>query len=129
MATFLSFLKLKVSGTSLSRVSCHSANGAGQPGTYPPLDGSEWVTGDASKLARIVLHGLSGPVTVKGATYNGSMPTFAAKLNDEKLASVLTYIRGSWSNKAEAVKPEDVAVVRAETKDRKEPWSEAELSR
>lgn len=36
---------------------CHQASGAGLPGVFPPLAGSEWVTGKASTLAAIVLHG------------------------------------------------------------------------
>ena len=46
--------------------SCHTASGEGQPGKYPPLGNSEWVIGSKERLAAIVLHGLSGPVTVRG---------------------------------------------------------------
>ena len=58
--------------------SCHQPSGLGNPGqNIPPLDGSEWVAGEqasAARLSRIVLYGLSGPVNVKGRTYNGVMP-------------------------------------------------------
>ncbi|MCH2241381.1 MAG: cytochrome c, partial [Aquabacterium sp.] len=69
---------------------------------FPPLDGSEWVQGDARVLANIVLHGVSGELVVKGQTYKGSMPSFR-QLSDEELAAVLTHLRGQWSNKAEPI--------------------------
>ena len=43
-------------------VACHQATGLGLPGVFPPLDGSEWVTGDERMLANILLHGISGPI-------------------------------------------------------------------
>jgi mono/diheme cytochrome c family protein len=111
-------------------VSCHQANGQGVPGQYPPLAGSEWVTDPArsNALIRLILHGLSGPVEVNGQTYNGNMPAFGAKFKDEQVAAVLSYIRTDWSNAAPAVKPEDVAAVRASVK-RTEPWTAGELTK
>src|SRR4051794_34055638 len=38
---------------------CHQVSGDGLEDKYPPLNGSEWVTGDEQKLIRIVMHGLS----------------------------------------------------------------------
>lgn len=108
-------------------VSCHGQNGLGTPGQYPPLVDSRWVTGNPGVVKRILLHGLDGPVTVKGETYNGNMPAFAAKLKDEHLAAVLTYIRGSWGNTADAVPAESVAATRTATAERTKSWSEAEL--
>ena len=83
-------------------VACHQATGKGLPGVFPPLDGSEWVQGDARTLTNILLHGITGEITVAGTSYNGAMPAFA-QLGDAELAAVATYIRSSWSNKAEAV--------------------------
>jgi mono/diheme cytochrome c family protein len=40
------------------------------------------------------------------------MPAFGWKLSDQDVADVLTYIRASWGNKAEPVKPSKVASVR-----------------
>ncbi len=45
-----------------------------------------------------------------------SMAAMGASLSDADLASVLTYIRGSWGNKAEAVTADDVKAVRATIK-------------
>jgi mono/diheme cytochrome c family protein len=108
-------------------VSCHQQSGQGVPGQYPPLAGSAWVTGTPARLKRILLQGLEGPVTVNGEVYNGNMPAFAAKLKDEHLAAVLTYVRGSWGNTGDAVTPESVIATRQATAGRTKPWSEAEL--
>lgn len=86
-------------------VACHQATGKGLPGVFPPLDGSEWVTGDARTVVNILLHGVTGEMEVAGAVYKGAMPPFN-QLGDAELAALATHIRGSWSNKAEPVKPE-----------------------
>lgn len=83
-------------------VACHQATGKGLPGVFPPLDASEWVQGDARTVANILLHGITGKITVAGTEYNGAMPSFLP-LGDAELAAVATYIRSTWSNKAEAV--------------------------
>ena len=41
-------------------VACHQATGKGLPGVFPPLDGSEWVQGDARTVANFLLHGING---------------------------------------------------------------------
>lgn len=102
---------------------CHQASGAGLPGVFPPLAGSEWVAGKGSVMAQILLHGISGSLTVKGAVYKGEMPVFKDKLNDAEIAAVLTYVRSSFGNTADKV---DAALVKAEreaSKDRKLPWN------
>ena len=79
--------------------SCHQVNGKGDGTRFPPLAGSDWVTGDKKRLIQVVVHGLSGPITVNGVGYNEAMPS-NAYLNDRQLASILSYIRQSWGNKA-----------------------------
>lgn len=86
-------------------VACHQATGKGLPGVFPPLDGSEWVIGDARTVANILLHGINGEIEVAGTTYKGAMPPFA-QLSDAELAAVATHVRSTWSNKADAIKPE-----------------------
>jgi mono/diheme cytochrome c family protein len=93
---------------------CHQATGEGQPGSYPPLSGSEWVLGDKSALFAIMLHGLQGPLTVKGGSFGTQqMPGWSTVLTDDKIAAVMTYIRGSWGNTADAVTPAEVTAARA----------------
>lgn len=92
-------------------VACHQATGKGLPGVFPPLDGSEWVHGDERVLANILLHGVSGELTVLGATFKGAMPSFQ-QLSDAELAAVGSYIRAEWSNKATPLKAELFATER-----------------
>lgn len=106
---------------------CHQANGQGLPGAFPPLAGSEWVTGRADIPIAIVLHGLQGEITVKGAKYNSVMMPWGTTFNDQEIANVVTYIRSQWGNKAPAVTAADVAKVRAATKARKASFTPAEL--
>jgi mono/diheme cytochrome c family protein len=108
---------------------CHQANGQGLPGAFPPLAGSEYVLGEEERVVRIVLHGLQGPVTVKGQAFNGAMPAWADVMSDAAIAAVLTYIRSSWGNSAEAIAVEKVAEQRAATAGRTTPWTAAELGR
>jgi mono/diheme cytochrome c family protein len=94
-------------------VACHQPAGNGVAGQFPPLDGSEWVTGSDERLITIVLYGLTGPVKVKGGEYNGVMPAHIDLVKgDAKLAGLFTYLRSGWSNKASAVTPEAVAEVK-----------------
>ncbi|TXL63517.1 c-type cytochrome [Zeimonas arvi] len=108
---------------------CHQAGGTGLPGAFPPLAGAEWVTGKAETLVSVVLHGIAGPLTVKGTTYNGAMPAFGAQLQDAEIAAVLTHIRGQWGNRAAPIDAPTVAAVREETAGRTEPFKgDAELA-
>ena len=111
---------------------CHQASGVGVPGVYPPLAGSEWVTGSDERVVRIMLHGLSGPVKVAGADYNGNMPVFGPgggyNWSDEKIAYVITYIRQEWGNKAAEVTADKVKEIREKgAAGRAKPWSSEEL--
>jgi hypothetical protein len=67
---------------------------------------------------RIIIGGKEGQV--------GLMPPLAM-LNDEQIASVLTYVRREWGNTASAVTPESVQEIRGLTSTRKRPWTDAEL--
>ena len=96
-------------------VTCHQPDGKGLPAAgFPPLAGTEIVNGDPETMAKIVLHGLSGPITVKGVDYPGLVPmtAFGGLLNDEEASAVMTYVRNSFGNKAEPVKPGLVKKVR-----------------
>ncbi|HSH92843.1 MAG TPA: c-type cytochrome [Roseimicrobium sp.] len=105
---------------------CHQPHGFGQEGLAPPLVDSEWVAGNDKRLARIVLHGLRGPITVKGQKFDLDMPAFGA-FDDAQLASLLTYIRREWEHTFNPISIETVKKVRAETGSRNDAWSEAEL--
>jgi mono/diheme cytochrome c family protein len=107
---------------------CHQTDGQGVAGRFPPLADAEWVTGDARILSRILLHGLQGPISVRGTEYNGAMPAWG-NLGDAEIAAVLSYIRNSWGNGAGEVSEALVAEVRQSVGARSEPWTAAELER
>ena len=107
---------------------CHQASGEGVPGVYPPLAGSEWVTGDEAKVVRILLHGVTGPIEVAGETFNSMMPPWGATLKDADIAAVLTYARSTWGNKGTPITAAKVASIRAATASRTTPWTAAELA-
>lgn len=108
---------------------CHQASGAGLPGVFPPLAGSEWVTGKEALLAALVLHGINGPLTVKGSTFTGAMPAFASQLQDAELAAVLSHIRRQWGNGAAPVNTATVAAARQAHAARNRPFNgDAELA-
>jgi mono/diheme cytochrome c family protein len=82
---------------------CHQTTGAGLPGVFPPVAGSNWINGRDTTVIQIVLHGIQGSLTVNGVKYNGAMPTFGAQLSDAEIAAVLTHVRSHWGNTAGAV--------------------------
>ncbi len=113
-------------------LACHQANGLGLPPAFPPLAESEWVVGSEERLIRILLHGLEGPIEVKGQTYVGIMPAFGAggayNWNDQRISEVLTYIRSEWGNNAPPITAEQVTAIRTgAAADRTKAWTAEEL--
>lgn len=80
---------------------CHQATGLGIPGAFPALKGNVFAQGDPTIVIATILKGRAG------------MPAFGASLDDEKLATIITYVRGAWGNKAAAVTPAEVTTVRS----------------
>lgn len=76
---------------------CHQAQGGGVPGAFPPLAGNADLYRDRVFPVYVVLNGLSGPIEVAGATYNGTMPPFD-HLSDAEIAAVIGYVRTAWGN-------------------------------
>lgn len=108
-------------------VGCHQPTGAGMDGLAPALVDSEWVLGSPELLPRILLHGLSGPITVGKQSWNLAMPPLGAALNDHQIAAVLTYIRREWEHGASPITPELVAKIRSENAERTASWTGEEL--
>jgi mono/diheme cytochrome c family protein len=105
---------------------CHHESGRGIEGLAPPLLDSEWVLGPPARLTRVLLHGLSGPIKVRGRTHAGDMPAFGS-LPDEQVSAVLTFIRRAWGHDGKPIDPSEVAAVRAATRDHAGAWSAEEL--
>ena len=91
---------------------CHMPNGKGAPGMNPPLSGTDWVLGDRTRLIKVILNGLNEPVEIQGEIYQNIMASHAF-LSDQQVADVLTYIRASFGNDADAITKEEVTRVRA----------------
>lgn len=89
---------------------CHQQNGEGLPGAFPPLANSDYLMARKDKGAGIVLHGLTGKISVNGKEYDGVMPQM--QLTDDEIASILTYVRNSWGNKGDLVKASEVKSAR-----------------
>ena len=110
-------------------VACHGMDGKGMKPAptmvfAPSLAGSKLAIGDPEVFTQIVLKGIQK----EGTEYMQVMAPLEAGLDDPKLASVLTYVRNSFGNKASAITPEQVKTWRAKHKDRKQPYSRAELA-
>ncbi|HEY8549535.1 MAG TPA: c-type cytochrome [Vicinamibacterales bacterium] len=112
--------------------SCHGTDGKGAPlagapaGTLmaPSLVGSLRVTGHRDYVIKTLLHGMTGPL--EGTSYLNVMVPMGEN-QDSWIAAVASYVRNSWGNSAPFVRPEDVARVRAATKDRTTSWTVEEL--
>ncbi|NNE76754.1 MAG: cytochrome c [Pricia sp.] len=95
-------------------LTCHQYNGKGVSGLNPPLDHTEYVTGDKERLLKILINGSSEGLVVKGSTYSNVMPPFEALSNSE-IAHIASYIRNSFGNTAEPISEEEVAAYKMNT--------------
>lgn len=93
---------------------CHQNDGKGARGRWPPLVGTEWVSGDKKRLISTILNGLEGEIEVDGVTYNEVMPQHGF-LEDNDIARILTYVRENFGDNADAVSEEEVRTVRNST--------------
>jgi len=78
---------------------CHQAGGTGNAAIgAPALVGDKVVLGAAQHQIDVVLNGQTDGVVQKAPT-GGKMPSWS-QLSDVDIASVITYTRNSWGNKA-----------------------------
>jgi mono/diheme cytochrome c family protein len=95
-------------------VTCHLPTGKGIPGTYPPLDGSDWLTDKREASIRGVKYGMQGPIVVNGEKYDNIMTPMG--LDDQEVADALNYVMNSWSNNIdEMVTAKEVAAVKKDS--------------
>ncbi len=102
------------SGESLYKrhcISCHQEDGSGVPSMYPPIEGNERVLGEPEPLIKVLLMGDKAPFSVDPDKYMGEMASYKF-LSDEKIATLLTYIRNNFNNEAGEISPEQVKDVR-----------------
>jgi len=83
--------------------SCHMADGAGMPGTFPALTSSPIVNGDIDTQVKLMLQG------------KGMMPAFGQMLSAVDFAAVATYIRNNLGNKVgDSIQPSAIQSMQAE---------------
>ena len=88
-------------------VACHQASGQGVPGAFAPLVGSPVVLGPKAEQIAVLLNGKHS------GKYPSAMPSWK-QLSDSEIASVITYTRNNWTNKADEniVQPSEVLAAR-----------------
>jgi len=96
---------------------CHLPTGLGSDTTGPPLLGSPvTLAADPASLINITLYGPHLPGTPPSEEWDSRpwkrMESYAAKLDNEKAAALLSYIRNAWGNSAGEVTPGQVAAQR-----------------
>lgn len=95
---------------------CHLAQGQGIAGHAPPLTGMEaWLATEKGRsyIARVVVHGLAGPITVRGQAYSALMLTFRWRLPDEDLVAVLGYVAETLNQPAAGYQPISLETLKA----------------
>ncbi len=87
---------------------CHGPSGRGGFFTGPALAGSAIVQGEnPATLINVILYG-STITRDAGASAWEPMSAYGEALNDEEVAAISNFLRGSWGNRAAPVAPEDV---------------------
>lgn len=106
-------------------IRCHGPDARGAVSSdglqlAPSLVGSPRLLGPPEVSARILMHGLIGPI--EGKNYPGVMESMKRQ-DDEWIASALTFVRNSFGNNASRIEARDVAQVRRSTGDRTKPYT------
>ncbi|MBU3027907.1 DUF7133 domain-containing protein [Zobellia galactanivorans] len=95
--------------------SCHGVNGQGIEGLAPPLMGSEHVA-NTERLGLIILHGLEGPITVKGEQYNLNlaMPGLIRNedISNKDIADIISYVTNAFSDQPKRLKIDKIEELR-----------------
>ena len=77
--------------------SCHMADGAGMPGTFPAITGSAIVNGDINAQLDLMMKG------------KGMMPAFGQMLNAVDFAAVSTFVRNGLGNEVgDSIQPSEI---------------------
>ncbi len=91
---------------------CHGADGKGIQDLAPPLKGSEYMDGSMKRLAAIILHGVSGPITVSGKLYqlNNEMPALLNNkdVSDQDIVDIIQYTQNAFAKESKRISADDV---------------------
>ncbi|WP_422359265.1 c-type cytochrome [Reichenbachiella sp.] len=77
-------------------LNCHQKDGSGLGKLIPPLS-TDFVSKQKELSICGIKHGLEGPITINGITYQGVMPS-NPRLTPLEIAEIMTYISNSWGN-------------------------------
>ncbi|MEO8794351.1 MAG: cytochrome c [Daejeonella sp.] len=77
---------------------CHSKDGSGLKGLYPPLTDTKFITSNRNKLACIIKYGMNAKIIVSGKEYQEQMPA-KQELSDIDIAQIIVYVSNSFGNK------------------------------
>src|SRR5688572_15332715 len=92
---------------------CHQPDGQGLQGVFPPLAKSDYIARDLKAVARVILSGLTGKVTVNGREYDSVMPPMT-QLTDDEVANISTFVLNSWGNPGGRITKAEAAAMRAQ---------------
>ncbi|HEX2522124.1 MAG TPA: cytochrome c [Terriglobia bacterium] len=106
---------------------CHGGDGLASDGEAPPLAGSSWVSGPETRLIRMVMHGVRGPIQVGDRMYDREMPGVGSKLADREMAAMLSFVRRRWGGSSAPITSEAVKRVRRAAGTRTRYWTVEEL--
>lgn len=88
-------------------------------GVAPSMGTSEWAgTASPEAIIRILLNGKRGD--------KGTMTPFSW-MDDEEIASIVSYIRMNWHRKSEPIHPSQIERIRNTTEGRTDLWTDEEL--
>ena len=94
-------------------MNCHGVTGAGiSPFLSPLVANPNILEHDPSSLINVTLNG-SHELSIGGVPAAYPMPSFSKVLDDEEIADVLTYVRGTWQNSGAPVTSKQVERIRS----------------
>ncbi|MCP9767975.1 dehydrogenase [Lacihabitans sp. LS3-19] len=95
---------------------CHGADGKGVQDLAPPLKGSEYIDGSIHRLTSIVLHGVSGPLSVGGKQYqlNNDMPGLLnnTSISDADIVDIIRYLQNAYAKEWKNISVSEVKKLR-----------------
>ncbi|MDX3774206.1 cytochrome c [Chromatiaceae bacterium AAb-1] len=90
---------------------CHQPAGTGMKGIFPPFAGNPNIQGQPAHIATVILKGLSGPMTVNGDAYNGTMPPLSY-ISDKDISDVIGFILNEWGGGGGTLNEDEIKALR-----------------
>lgn len=91
---------------------CHGKNGEGRAPVFPPLTKADYIEGKPQVLAKAIVKGIRGPITVNGKPYNGIMPFIA--MSDADAAALSTFVMNAFNNGGGTITEKDIKQARSQ---------------